>query len=89
MKSYIEKIFLNEHTNCDNLVQSESYWKIHKEICEIFEKLDAELNEEQHKMLYNLDLAQGGLCAEAEAAAYKAGFALGLLTGIEAVNIEK
>lgn len=89
MKSYIEKIFLNEHTNCDNLVQSESYWKIHKEICEIFEKLNAELNEEQRKMLFNLDLAQSGLCAEAENTAYKAGFALGLLTGIEAVNIEK
>lgn len=86
MKSYIEKIFLNEHTNCENLTQSKKYWEIHSEICEYIDKLNAELNDGQKKILFDLDLAQGGLCSETENSAFKAGFILGLRVGLEAAE---
>ncbi len=86
MKSVIEEIYYGRRGNCENIEESEEYWKLHKEAATLCEEFDKTLSDEQKRVFEKIHYLLSGLEAEATVTRFKEGFKLGMLAATEAFS---
>ncbi len=83
MKSILEEIYYGEKGFYEKIKPSEGYLKVHKEYCQIHDKLEEGLNDEQKKILDDLFIATCGLEDKIACTHFIEGFKIGLLVAVE------
>ena len=89
MNSTIDKFYDYECNFINWLDRGEDYADLKKEIGERISKLEEGLTEEQKKMLKGIALQCYRKEGEAERAAYKAGFKMGMKLAVEALLFQE
>lgn len=83
MKSAIEEIYHGNVGSSGQIKESQEYWEINKEYCELYDKMLESLNDEQKEILNKIYEASSGLESEAACAHFKEGFKVGMLVAAE------
>ena len=86
MKSIIEEIYYGNRGDYNTIKAGEKYFKVKERYCEIHDKLEEGLNEEQKQLLDDLFIQSGGLEGEFACSHFKEGFKLGMLVAFEVLG---
>ena len=84
MKSAIEQIFMGQRGDGQKIKPTQKYWESFKKFSAEYDKLAAELNEEQKQWLENIYNFVCEMEEEAEFSHYREGVKIGILLGVEA-----